>query len=134
MQTINSETRLRNAILELESKQAEEMILLREQFHLTYESIKPVNLILGTLKEVSESQALKNGFLNTSVGLVSGYISKVIFEGKSHNPLRKMMGTALMFGITNAITQNPETIKLVGKVFLKMISGSSSNEAKENAS
>lgn len=134
MQKINSETRLKNAILELENKQADEVKLFREQLHLVYESIKPVNLIISTLKEVSESQVVKNNLLNTSVGLVTGYISKILFEGKSHSPLRKMMGTALMFGITNAITQNPETVKSIGKVFLKIISGSSSNEAKENAS
>ena len=51
MQKINSATGLRVAILELESKQSNEAELLKEQFHLAYESVKPVSLIRNILKQ-----------------------------------------------------------------------------------
>ena len=111
MQKINSVISLKEAILELEGKQEVEKIMLREQFHATYESLKPINLIKSAFKEVSESEDLKDELVNTSIGLAVGYISKKIFEGVSSNPIRKLLGTALMFGIKSVIAKNPEAVK-----------------------
>lgn len=121
MQKINSAISLRDAILQLESKQTEERNLLKKQFHLVYESIKPVNLIKGAFKEVAESRELKDNILNTSVGLAAGYISKILFEGTSKSPVKKILGSVLMFGITNLVAKNPEPVKSLGKKFLEII-------------
>jgi hypothetical protein len=118
---INSGTDLRTAILKLEAKQAVEGKLLREQIHLAYESIKPVNLIKSTFKEAAASLDLKENILNTSVGLAAGYVSKIVFENVTKNPLKKLLGTALMFGITNIVAKNPDTVKSLGNIFLKII-------------
>jgi hypothetical protein len=121
MSKINSAADLRNAILELESKRTIEEKLLREQIHLAYESIKPVNLIKSTFKEAAASLDLKENILNTSVGLTAGFFSKILFEGVTKNPLKKLLGTALMFGITNIVAKNPDTVKSLGNSFLKII-------------
>jgi hypothetical protein len=120
---INSEIALSAVIVELEAKQIAEGKLLKEQFQLTYESLKPVNLIKSTFQEVVASQDLKDNLLNTSIGLTAGYLSKVLFEGTTHNPVKKLLGSALMFGITNAVAKNPEAIKSLAAGFFKMISG-----------
>jgi hypothetical protein len=122
MQKINSLTGLREAIFQLEIRQAEEAKALKEQFHLAYNSIKPINLIKSTFKEVAQSRELKDNIVNTSVGLSAGYLSKVLFQGASKNPLKKLLGSVLMFGITNLVTKHPDTIKTVGQNFLKIIS------------
>lgn len=121
MQKINSITDLREAILELESRQAEEEKIMRGQFNLTYESLKPLNLIKSTFKEAALSVDLKDNIVNSTVGLVAGFLSKKIFEGVSRNPLKKLLGTALMFGITNIVTKNPETVKKAGKKIFEII-------------
>lgn len=121
MQQINSSKKLADVIILLESKQADQGKILREQFHSTYESLKPLNLIKSTLKEAAISGELKDNIMNTSVGLAAGYISKKIFEGMSNNPLKKMLGSALMFGITNIVTRNPEIMKSIGSKFLNGI-------------
>lgn len=121
MQKINSGASLRDAILRLESKQADEEIMLREQYHLTYESIKPVNLIKSIFRQAVESRDLKDNLLNTSVGLTAGYFSKILFQGLTKSPFKKLLGTAIMFGITNVIAKNPEAVKSFGSGFLKMI-------------
>lgn len=121
MQKINSGASLRDAILRLESQQADEEIMLREQYHLTYESIKPVNLIKSIFRQAVESRDLKDNLLNTSVGLTAGYFSKILFQGLTKSPLKKLLGTAIMFGITNVIAKNPEAVKSFGNGFLKMI-------------
>jgi hypothetical protein len=121
MQTIISESSLRSAILLLEEKQAEEGKLLKEHFLVTYESLKPVNLILSTIKEISASRDLKDNILNTSVGLTTGYLSKLLFERGTKNPVKRIIGNALMFGIVNLVSKNPETVKSLGNGLLKFI-------------
>lgn len=140
MQTIISESDLRYAILQLESKQAEESTLLKAQFLVAVESIKPINLIKSVFTEAVESEDLKHNMVNSSIGLSAGYITKILFQGFSHSPIRKLLGTALMFGIKNIIAQNPEAIKSGGRIFFKTIRNflrskdekSSENEARES--
>lgn len=121
MQKINSSGSLRSAILELEAVQEVQGKILKEELHQAYESIKPINLIKSTFKEVAESPEIKEKLLNTAVGLGAGYVSKKLFEGVSHGPLRKLLGTVLMFGITQAVAKNPEAVKSLGTGVLKMI-------------
>ena len=121
MQKNNSDTSIKDAILALSHQQAEEGRLLKEQFNLVYESIKPINIIKNTFKQAAASEELKENILNTSLGLAVGYLSKVLFEDVSTSPLKKLIGTALLFGITNIIAKNPETVKAFGKRFLNII-------------
>jgi hypothetical protein len=121
METIKSERALKAAIHQLEITQANEGRMMKEQFHLAYESVKPVNLIKSTFHEVVASQDLKEKLINTSVGLAAGYLSKALFEGTSHSPIKKLLGTALLFGITNAVVKNPEAVKSVGRGLLDIV-------------
>jgi hypothetical protein len=123
MEKITSEASLKAAILQLELKQAEERKVLKEQYLLAYESMKPINLIKTTFKEVTASPELKDEILNTSIGLATGYLSKMLFQGASHSPVRKLFGTVLMFGITNAVTKHPEVVKSVGKGVVNFLVG-----------
>ncbi|MFA6128576.1 MAG: hypothetical protein WC699_14855 [Bacteroidales bacterium] len=120
MQKINSEASLREAIVQLEIQQAYEGILLKDQFKLFYESIKPISLIKTVLKQAVESQGLKDNLVSTSVGLTAGFISKLLFQGLTKNPVKKLIGTALMFGITNVVAKHPETVRVLGHKFLQI--------------
>lgn len=121
MQKIITEADLRLAILQLEGKQTQERILMKEQFLITVETLKPINLIKSTLLEAAESEDLQDNFLNAALGLSAGYVSKMMFQGKSGGPVRKILGTALMFGIKNLIAQNPETVKKWGGLFFTLV-------------
>ena len=133
MEEINSEAALKAAIIQLEIKQADERKVLREQYLLAYESIKPINLIKSTFKEATASPELKEEILNTSIGLAAGYASKVLFQDASHSPVRKLFGTVLMFGITNAVTKHPEVVKSVGKEIFNLILGASIKTARHGS-
>ena len=118
MQKITSESELRIAIMFLESQQVEQGKQLKAQVQLAYESIKPINLAISALKEVATSSELQHNLFSTSVGVGAGYISKVLFQGVTNSPLRKLLGSALMFGITNLVTKNPDVLKsLVAGIF-----------------
>ena len=121
MQDIITETDLRFAILRLETRQAEEGKLMKEQFLVTYESIKPANLIKSTFLEAVGSKDLQDNVINSTIGISAGYLTKFLFQGISGSPVKKILGTALMFGIKNLIAHNPETVKSLGKVFFSNV-------------
>lgn len=131
MEKIKTRHELRAAILRLEYQQVEEGKELKEQFKTTYESIKPSNIILTTLKDLGESSIIKDGFLNTTVGLGTGYLSKMIFQGAVNSPIKKLLGSALMFGITNIVAKNPDAIKAMAKKIFKLFGKRSTEEYNE---
>ena len=114
MQNITSAEELRDAIEILEAEQVIKGQLFKEQIILTYESLKPVNLIERTLKEISSSEFLINNIPGTIMGLVSGYLSKKIFTGGSGNIFRKLLGSILQFGVTTVVAKNSDVIKTTG--------------------
>lgn len=121
MEKINTETSLRDAILQLERKWEDEGQMVKEQFFLTIESIKPINLIKSTFKDAIASHDLKGNIVNTSFGLTAGFLSKLLIQGVVKSPLNRLVGTAVMFGITKLVSKNPETVKSIGKGFFNMI-------------
>ena len=121
MQKIVTQTDLRVAILQLESKQELEGIMLKEQFLVAYESVKPINLIKSTFLEAAGSEDLQDNLINSTIGMSAGFISKLLFQGLSGSPVKKIIGTALMFGIKNLVAQNPETVRKWGKVFFSFV-------------
>ena len=141
MEKINSEASLKAAILQLEIMQTEEGKMLKEQFHQAYESIKPINLIKSTFHQLAASEDIKDNIINTSVGLAAGYLAEKLVEGMTSGPFKKLLGAAVMFGVTNVVAKNPETVKSLGKGVLKIMfseSGASVNRVgtchKETAS
>ena len=121
MGKINSETDLREAIVQLESKWADDGQKVKEQFFYTIESIKPINLIKSTFKDAVASPDLKDKILTTSVGLTAGFLTKLLFQGITKSPVKRLIGTTLMFGITKLVARNPETVRSLGKGLLNMI-------------
>ncbi len=121
MQKINSTAALRDAILQLEIQKDIDEKLLKEQFHLAQESIKPINLLKSVFKEVTTSPDVKDQIIGTSAGLTAGYISKKLFEGVTRGPFTKLIGSAIMLGITKVVAKNPETVRSLGNSFFKML-------------
>jgi len=120
MQTINSEAKLRDAILQLEEKRNLEGRIVKEKFDAAIESFKPVNLIKNTLKIGEVSSDLKDTVISTSIGLAAGFIAKIIIGGLMKNPVNKLLGNAALFGITKMVAQNPKTVKSLGRGLSKI--------------
>jgi len=133
MQKITSAEELRNAIVALELAQQQDGASLKAEFEVAYEQIQPINIIKSTVKDVIHSQDLKDDLINASVGMAVGYVSKTLFEGETHSPARKLMGTALMFGVSNVVTNNPEMLQAIGETFMDMFRTSSVEEETEEA-
>ena len=119
MHEIISATGLKNAIQILESEQAEKGQQLKEQFLITYESFKPVNLLKSTLNDVNSSPYLIDNILSTAMSLTTGFISRKIFIGASGNKFRKLVGHILQFGVTNFVARHHDTISSLGHTAVK---------------
>ena len=121
MQNISSTASLKNAIQLLEVDQGIKGQLLKDQFYIVYESLKPVNFIKSTLHDISSSPLLMDNILSTSMGIASGFLTNRIFVGASGGLIRKLLGSVLQFGVTNVVAQHPETIKSLGEVIMQFI-------------
>jgi len=119
MQNITSTAGLKNAIQLLEIEQVINGQLLKEQFYITIESLKPINLLKGALKDITASPFLIDNILGTAMGLATGSLSKKIIVGSSGNLFRKLIGSILQLGVTNFVAKHPDAIKSFGQVIFQ---------------
>ena len=99
---------LKEAIAILKLKQAEDLIQLKDQYYYTYESLKPINIVKKAFGQLTTTTEFKGNILNSVFGIASGYITKKILLGSTHNPIKKVLGTILQFAITNFISKRAE--------------------------
>jgi hypothetical protein len=120
MEKIASTTELKKAIQLLEVEQRAQGAELKEQYVNAYKSFNPISLLTSTLKGAVTSPGIIENIVVGGVGLLSGYLTRKIVVGASSNIFRKLIGTALQFGTTTAVTQNSETIKSAGQLLYKL--------------
>ncbi len=120
MQDITTAAELKNAIQRLEEEHSEKGQQLKEQFFLTFESLKPVNLLRNTLDDVASSPFLIDNIFGTLLDLTAGFLSKKIFIGVSGSKFRNILGSILQFGVANFVAQHHDIIKSVGQNAFKL--------------
>lgn len=120
MQTINNEKELHEAIVFLEAKLKTDGAELRVEIQEAFNSIKPMNLIKNAIKEVIGSDDVKEGVVQKTVGYGLGFGVKKLFETFSKGPLTGILGTGIMFGVSNLVSKNPETVKIIGSKLLDL--------------
>ena len=113
MQNITSTADLKNEIQFLEVERELKGQLLKEQFHLTLEALKPVNILRRTMDDVTSSPYLIENILSSATGLVTGYLSRKLIVGGSANIFRKIIGSLLQFGVTNIVAQRTDVFNSV---------------------
>lgn len=114
MKRVDTYAGLQEEIQLLKAEQAVKSQLLIEQLNISYESLKPLNLLKSALMDISSSPPIGENLLGSVVGLASGYLSKTIFVGTSANIVKKLFGSVLQYGITNLVAKHPEAIKTIG--------------------
>jgi hypothetical protein len=124
---------LKEAISLLKKKQSVELRLLKNQIDKVHESIKPVNLIKNAFHQVASAPDIKNNILGNIIGLASGYVSKRIFIGGSHNPITHIVGKLLQIGITNVTSKNADTIKSIGEKVAQFVFKKSEKDKLKNS-
>ena len=122
---------LKEAIVLLENKRALELELLKDQLHVTYESLKPINQIKSMFHSGITSTESGNSVLDTAIGLTTGYLSKKILIGGSINPVTRVLGVLLQTIVANVAAKHSGTIKEAGGALLDRIF-KNGHQVKEN--
>ena len=104
-QRIANSVELDVAIKRLERKKMLMEEDLKDEIHVILESMKPSNILRHTLHEFQESTELKHNLLKVALGLGAGYFSRKLIVGKSAGLLKKALGTALQYGITQFVAK-----------------------------
>ncbi|MDY0215589.1 MAG: hypothetical protein RBS19_01420 [Bacteroidales bacterium] len=118
--TING---LQESILLLEAKQENEKALLKEQFRLSFDSLKPINLIKDVFEDLTNLSGLKGTALDASLSIATGYLSKKIVVGSSKNIFKNIFGSLVQVAVTSMTLKNADQIKSVAsrlKTYLKI--------------
>lgn len=109
---------LKQAIHQKEKQQKELALLLKQQLNVAYNSIKPVNLIKNSIKEIVDAPEIRGHLINSSIGLAAGFMAKQMFVNKNSSPLRKLLGTLVMVGVTNLVSRHADPLGHLTKAFL----------------
>ena len=119
MKKITSVSELRESIIQLEIQQAIEMSLMKEEFKVTCENLRPVNLIKNKFNDIVGSPNLKENILDATLSLAVGYLSKKAVVGSTHNPMKQLLGTLLQVGVTSLVAKNSDSIRSTVMQFIQ---------------
>ena len=114
MKKTNETDSLNELIVLQQQKYNTNLALLKEQFDVAYESVKPLNFIKTLVHEVATSPEIKNDLSTNLLALGTGFISKKLLVDSSHNPVKKVFGTILQFAIANVVAKHSDSIKNIG--------------------
>jgi hypothetical protein len=117
----NAVDSLRESVRLLEIRQAEEGKILKEQLLITFESLKPVNLIKSTIKDIAGSVEIRSGLLEAIVSILSGYFTQKMIVRPGSNVFMRILGTVLQFEVAGFVAKNIESIRnFINKQFDKV--------------
>ena len=117
-----NETDALNELIILQQHQYDvELQLLKEQFRIAYESVKPVNLIKNLVHDVTSSPEIKEDIMGNIMGLATGFFSKKMMVDKDSSTIKKLFGTVLQFVIGNVVSNHSIDIKAIGTALFNNI-------------
>lgn len=121
MQKLNAAELLDQLILIKQEEHDQQLRELKNHFHETYESLRPINILKNSLKESSSSLNLKTQIADTAIGVTSGFLAKKLFSGNSSNPLVNLVGTMIGAFVASKAEKNAEGIKSIGSFLINKL-------------
>ena len=103
MKPINEKIELEQRIAFLKNKQVADFLALKNQYHATMDSFRPINLIKNSFQEAITSPGLKSSLINGAIGLGTTYLTKNLLNEDSANPIKRVLGKVLKFALKNFI-------------------------------
>jgi hypothetical protein len=112
MERITTVAGLKSAIQILEVEQNAREAILKDNMKEVYESLKPVNILKNTIRELFTPNYLKlnENIAGTAIGAVGGFFLRKLLVGSSGNLTRKLLAKALQFTITKIGALNSDAI------------------------
>lgn len=111
MQRILTTKDLKARIQELEIETYQREQNLKERWQETYESFKPQNLLKNVVSDVASTPGIKSSLVNTSIGLLTGLLTRKLIAGRSAGIIKNIFATAVQFGVTKMVANKFPAIK-----------------------
>jgi len=111
MENINSAADLRKAILDLEHDRLAQERNLKLQWEEVADGFRPVNILKRSFHDIFQRGSVKPDILGSAIALVTGLMTKKLFEGKSPGLFRKTASQALQLGVTALVAKNAPALK-----------------------
>ena len=114
MSKVNPNDALNKKISLLEQKRAAEFQGLKQQLHMTGESLKPANILKGVVRDITGSSQFRSVLIKAAVGIVLGIVAKKLVTSQSHNKTHRAVGNALQYGISFLAAERGNLLKSAG--------------------
>jgi len=102
---------LKESIRQLEIKQEEEKEAFNLQLKLTFESLKPSNLLKSTLRDFSKNTLeVRNTILEAFIPLITNFISGKLTQKGQKNSFFRLLATMLQVALTNFTAKHSHSI------------------------
>ena len=112
---------LKERILELEKKQAEQFLQLKDGIKQTYASVQPVNILKRVISKQFAHSELKDDLVNSLIGLASGFLAKKAMLRSSKGSIAQLIGNVIQFGIATVFVKHYDDIRKFGEDLLQPI-------------
>ena len=120
MDKIITQAALQEAILLLEMRQAEEGILLKEEFHDTYERLKPANIVNNIFSRTVKSPGIRGFVIDRSLDVAVVLLTNFFMRKMTGSFVKRTVGTVAVWGIKKIVSQNPALVKKAGTGIMKI--------------
>jgi hypothetical protein len=105
----------------LENRQRTEYNELKSQFDFTIATLSPTNFLKSTLQDAIATPELQNSIVDSAIGMATGYISKKVLIGSTHNPIKKLFGSIFQLIVTNYVSKHSDSIKYASEMVLDKV-------------
>lgn len=128
MSTINNSKLLKETIALLEQKQELEFELLKQKALITYENLKPANLIKNTLARTFQLPDIKSTLTNNILGLATGYVTQKLVVKNKDSFSGKILATLINLGVAHLVANNADTLKQWAEQLIDYVSSIASDQ------
>lgn len=106
MKTINQKTQLATKIAILRNKQEKDFLHLKDQYHVTIDSFKPINLIKNSIEDAITSPSIKSSLIKGTVGFGIKYLANNFLNPNSGFEKKSILNTVLKFVLKSFVGTN----------------------------
>ncbi len=110
MKTTNEKTALQEKICLLKNKQADDFLMLKQQYHTTIDSFKPINIIKSSIQDAIASPDLKSNLIKGAIRLGTNYLTTKLPAENSGNSIKQVLGNVLKFALKKFIGKKSKKI------------------------
>jgi len=104
----------------MEVQQKQDGADLKAAVAKVHESIKPVNIIKNAIHSATHIEEWEENTAQRALVMGIGFLARRAIIGKTNNPVKKVLGIAIQFGINNLLTQNPVAINVLSGLWSKI--------------